>query len=98
MKYVLDSSVALRWVLPEPDSDKADRLRDDFRNATHELLAPDVFPVEARVASLWTNTAHPCPRQEFLACISRGHPVAWQLFAATYCDQTEKCSNLNLRF
>jgi hypothetical protein len=29
MKYVLDSSVALKWVLPEADSGKAIRLRDD---------------------------------------------------------------------
>src|SRR5438105_3903757 len=46
MKYVLDSSVALKWVLPEADTPKAIALRDDFRNAVHELLSPDVFPVE----------------------------------------------------
>ena len=43
MRYVLDSSVALKWVLPEADSDRADRLRDDFRNALHDLIAPDVI-------------------------------------------------------
>jgi predicted nucleic acid-binding protein len=42
MKYVLDSSVALKWVLPEKDSDKAIALRD----AGHEFHAPDVFAVE----------------------------------------------------
>jgi predicted nucleic acid-binding protein len=46
MRYVLDSSVALKWVLPESDSEKADHLRDDFRNVIHDLLAPDVFPAE----------------------------------------------------
>lgn len=46
MKYVLDSSVALKTVLPEPDSAKAIKLQDDFHNAVHELLAPDVFPIE----------------------------------------------------
>jgi predicted nucleic acid-binding protein len=46
MRYVLDSSVALKWVLPEPDSPQAIRLRDDYRNGLHDLLAPDVFPVE----------------------------------------------------
>ncbi len=46
MKYVLDASVAYKWEVPEPDSDKAIRLRDAFRNAVHELLAPDFFPVE----------------------------------------------------
>ena len=46
MKYVLDASVALKWVLTEPDSAKALSVRDDFRKQVHELLAPDVFPVE----------------------------------------------------
>ena len=46
MKYVLDSSAALPWVLPEKDSAKAIQLRGEARNAVHELLAPDIFPVE----------------------------------------------------
>src|SRR4051812_47114303 len=46
MKLVLDSCVAAKWFLPEVDSDKAVRLRDDFRAAVHELIAPDVLPVE----------------------------------------------------
>jgi predicted nucleic acid-binding protein len=46
MKYVLDSSVALKWVLPEADSGKAIRLRDEYINGIHELLAPDIFPSE----------------------------------------------------
>jgi predicted nucleic acid-binding protein len=46
MKYVLDSSVALKWVLPELDSAKALRLRADFQAGLHELIAPDIFPVE----------------------------------------------------
>jgi len=46
MKYVLDSSVAFKWVVRELDSDKADLLRADYQNAIHELLSPDVFPVE----------------------------------------------------
>ena len=46
MKYVLNSSVGCKWVVPEIHSDKALRLRDDFRNGVHELLAPDVFPIE----------------------------------------------------
>ena len=46
MKYVLDASVALKWVLPEPLSDKARQLRDDYQKQLHELLSPDVFPAE----------------------------------------------------
>lgn len=32
--------------MPEVDSDKARRLRDEFRSGLHTLLAPDVFPIE----------------------------------------------------
>jgi predicted nucleic acid-binding protein len=46
MRYVLDSNVALKWVLPEADDDKAIRIRDEFGQVIHEWLSPDVFPVE----------------------------------------------------
>jgi predicted nucleic acid-binding protein len=46
MKYVLDSAVALKWVLPEIHAAKGRQLRDDYQNQTHELIAPDVFAVE----------------------------------------------------
>ena len=47
MKYVLDSSIGVKWVLPEADSAKALELRDDIRNKVHEVIAPDMFPIEA---------------------------------------------------
>ncbi|GAC1475290.1 MAG: type II toxin-antitoxin system VapC family toxin [Isosphaeraceae bacterium] len=47
MRYVLDSSVAVKWFLAEQDSDKAISVRDDFARGVHELLSPDVFPAEA---------------------------------------------------
>jgi predicted nucleic acid-binding protein len=46
MRFVLDASVAVKWVIPEPDSAKALALLDDFRNKVHELLAPTTFAVE----------------------------------------------------
>lgn len=46
MKYILDSCVALKWVLAEPDADRAIRVRDEYARGVHELLAPDVFPLE----------------------------------------------------
>jgi len=46
MRYVLDSCVALKWVLPEPDSDKALRLRATAQAGVHALLAPDTFAPE----------------------------------------------------
>ena len=46
MRYVLDANVAIKWRLPEPDSPKAISIKADYVNQIHELLAPDVFPIE----------------------------------------------------
>jgi predicted nucleic acid-binding protein len=52
MKYVIDAGVAFKFEVPEIDSDKAQRLRDDYRSGTVELLAPDHFPAEIANALL----------------------------------------------
>jgi hypothetical protein len=51
MKYVLDASDALKWVLPEADSDKAIRLQEDFsgssrsfRRLSFRCRAPEASP------------------------------------------------------
>lgn len=54
MRFVLDASIALKWVLPEQDSDKAIALQTDFENKIHELIAPDTFAIE--VAHSLTRT------------------------------------------
>src|SRR5438045_534393 len=46
MRCVLDSSVAVKWGVPEPLRDKAVQLRVDFLNGLHELLAPDILSIE----------------------------------------------------
>jgi len=46
MKYVLDASVAVKWVIAEPDSAIALRLRDSARAGQDELIAPEFFLVE----------------------------------------------------
>jgi len=46
MKYVLDSCVGFKWLVAEADSDKALGLRDDYRNAVTELIAPNFYPFE----------------------------------------------------
>jgi predicted nucleic acid-binding protein len=53
MRYVLDASAALCWVLPRPNSGKALQLRADFQNAVHELIAPSIFSGE--IASALTK-------------------------------------------
>jgi len=46
MKFAIDSSIALKWVIPEIDSDKALLLLAGYAIAVHQLIAPDLFPVE----------------------------------------------------
>ena len=46
MRYVLDAAVAMRWVVPEEDSAKAQLLRDRLRSQVDACFAPDVFPIE----------------------------------------------------
>lgn len=90
MKYVLDSSVALKWAIPEPDTAKALQLRTDYRNGIHELIAPDFFPVEAAHAltraerqrripqgagwGLWQKITSDCPT------LLSWHPLMPQAF------------------
>jgi predicted nucleic acid-binding protein len=50
MKYVLDVSAALCWVLPRPASPRAMQLRDECRHGVHALIAPSIFPAEAASA------------------------------------------------
>jgi hypothetical protein len=46
MKYVINSSVGVKWVIPEVDSAQALRLGGDYRIGVIELLAPDFYPLE----------------------------------------------------
>ena len=75
MKYVLDSSVALKIALPEIDSPKAIQFLDDFHNAIHDLIAPDVFHVEV---------GHASTRAERQGRISP--PDAWRLWRTVMAD------------
>ncbi len=43
MKYVLDASVAVRWKLKAPHFAQARRLRSDYQNQIHELIAPETI-------------------------------------------------------
>ena len=51
-------------MLRESDSDKARQLRVDFQQQIHELLAPDVFPIEI---------AHALARSERRGIITQTH-------------------------
>ena len=42
---VFDASVALKWVLPEADTPKAVKIRNEYRQGLYDLVAPDFFPL-----------------------------------------------------
>src|SRR5438876_3811095 len=46
MTYVIDASVALKWVLPENDTDKAERLRNDYLGGHLSLISPEFMALE----------------------------------------------------
>ncbi|MBM4083531.1 MAG: type II toxin-antitoxin system VapC family toxin [Planctomycetes bacterium] len=43
----VDASLAVKVVTPEPDSDRADALFDEWASAGKQLIAPSLFEVEA---------------------------------------------------
>jgi predicted nucleic acid-binding protein len=77
---VFDSSAALKWFLPELHSDKAKQIRDEYRNAITELIAPDIFPVETlhaltkaeRQQRITHGTAHPI----YIPLLDRAYEIA----------------------
>jgi predicted nucleic acid-binding protein len=46
MKYVVDTSVYIKTYVAEAGTGKAVRLRDEYHQKVHELIAPDIFPTE----------------------------------------------------
>ncbi|MFO0939082.1 MAG: type II toxin-antitoxin system VapC family toxin [Gemmataceae bacterium] len=46
MKLVVDSTVAFKWVVPEVNSDKSEKIQEDFQNQRFEIHTPDIFPIE----------------------------------------------------
>ena len=91
MKCVLDSKVALKWVLRENDSDKARRLRVDYQQTIDELLTPDVFPIDlahALTRSERRGIITPTQGPNFLADILASQPqldpyvpLLWRAYA-----------------
>ena len=81
MKYVLDASIAVKWVLPEPDSSKALSLRHDLQTQTHEFVAPDTFPVEVAHALTRAERRGTIRQQEAILKLADVLAAAPQFFA-----------------
>lgn len=84
MRYVLDASVALCWVLPRPNSGKALQLRTDFQSAVHELIAPSVFSGE--VASALTKAE----RQKLIRSVTPARSWQWSCGRCPSCTPTSR--------
>ena len=59
-RFVLDASVAPKWVLPEPQAADAARLRFAWQRGTVSLLVPELWVVEVGNA-LWARTRRDLP-------------------------------------
>jgi predicted nucleic acid-binding protein len=56
LNFVIDASVAGKWLLPEADSDKAEAMLVRWQEGSVELLAPEIiYPEVANM--LWKRTA-----------------------------------------
>jgi len=55
MEHVVDASIAMKWFMPEPHSDKAVELLADFRAGTLQLTAPDHIVAEM-ANTLWKRS------------------------------------------
>ena len=94
MLICLDSGVAIKSVVPEPDSQKAIDLLAQIQQGVHDAIAPDIFPLETANALLkaerlgrvvdaigmWTALMLDCP----LLHPQRSHfPRAFEIATAT---------------
>jgi predicted nucleic acid-binding protein len=47
MRVVVDASVVVKWYIPEKHHEEARKLRDDYFDGKHELVAPHLLGFEA---------------------------------------------------
>lgn len=88
MTYVIDASVASKWVLPEPDSDRAAALR----SAEPDLIAPSLVAAEIGNA-LWK--AH---RRGDTAAVDAGDMLKVAMAHFSRLVPTEELAGAALRF
>ena len=94
MKAVLDSCAAIQTVRPESDTRKAIKLIDEYRHGLHDLLTPDIFPLETLNSLAKAERQNRIPAgsgyalwQTILADAPAYHPHA-PLFARAYAIAT----------
>ena len=99
MRYVLDASVGVKWVMNEVDTPAALRVLADFRNSIHDLISPDSYVLETAhgltkaerrgvvmgAEQLWLNLMVDCPQlYPFQPLMLRAVQIARQARIAVY--------------
>jgi predicted nucleic acid-binding protein len=96
--FVIDASVGFKWGVTEQDSDKAVKLRLDYQQQVHTLLAPDLFPIEITNVLLVAERRGRVPKGKGKAILAdiladcpqlhASHPLlgrAYEIASATQC-------------
>jgi predicted nucleic acid-binding protein len=58
MQCVIDASVVIKWFIPEPHKEQADKVLTGLTNESLDLIAPDILVAEVGNA-LWKRSALP---------------------------------------
>jgi predicted nucleic acid-binding protein len=87
MRYVIDASVGFKWEVIEPLSDKAQRLRDDFRNGVCDLLAErrgTILPGQGTLFLADLLTTLPRLHASIPDLVPRAYAIAELMYATVY--------------
>ncbi len=68
MIYVLDASVIIKWFVVEEDSDKAEKILEQYKAATIDIIVPDIMIYEVANALRFNPFFN---RKEKQNCINR---------------------------
>jgi predicted nucleic acid-binding protein len=68
MSFVLDSSVALAWLLPDEDNDRADTVADRLEQV--DATVPSIWPLEVGNGLLMARRRGRISEPEFARCVA----------------------------
>lgn len=66
---IVDTSVAIKWFIPETDTDKAVKLRDRYIEGTINLMAPDILLYEVANVLRYHPTLQTAQLVDFLKAL-----------------------------
>ena len=82
MQLVIDSSVAIKWFVPEPLSDKAALILDDYRAGAIEFCAPDLLFAEIGSIVWKKQTLQGFPAADAARTLHDLQQIQWSILAS----------------